>query len=103
MIGVEPAGLGIDTNHHGAPLKHGRLGIFFRDEVPPDAESDGQVEESYSVSAGLDFPSVGPQHAHLNAIGRARYEAISMMKPWRLLNHWRNMKVSFPPLNQRMP
>jgi tryptophan synthase beta chain len=38
-------------------------------------DSHGQIEESYSVSAGLDFPSVGPQHAHLNAIGRARYES----------------------------
>ncbi len=77
LIGVEPAGLGIDTDKHGAPLKHGKLGIFFGMKSPLMQDQHGQVEESYSVSAGLDFPSVGPQHAHLNAIGRAQYVAIS--------------------------
>ena len=75
LIGVEPAGKGIDTPMHGAPLKHGQTGIFFGMKSPLMQNSDGQIEESYSVSAGLDFPSVGPQHAHLNAIGRARYES----------------------------
>lgn len=62
---------------HGAPLKHGKLGIFFGMKAPLMQDEHGQVEESYSVSAGLDFPSVGPQHAHLNAIGRAEYEAVT--------------------------
>ncbi|KXF81661.1 tryptophan synthase subunit beta [Enterovibrio coralii] len=77
LIGVEPAGLGLDTDQHGAPLKHGKLGIFFGMKSPLMQDPNGQVEESYSVSAGLDFPSVGPQHAHLNAIGRAEYVAIT--------------------------
>ncbi|KLV11356.1 tryptophan synthase subunit beta [Photobacterium ganghwense] len=77
LIGVEPAGKGLDTNMHGAPLKHGKLGIFFGMKAPLMQDEHGQVEESYSVSAGLDFPSVGPQHAHLNAIGRAEYVAIT--------------------------
>lgn len=77
LIGVEPAGLGIDTAHHGAPLRHGKLGIFFGMKSPLMQDQHGQIEESYSISAGLDFPSVGPQHAHLNAIGRAVYESIS--------------------------
>lgn len=77
LIGVEPAGLGLDTDQHGAPLKHGKLGIFFGMKSPLMQDTHGQVEESYSVSAGLDFPSVGPQHAHLNAIGRAEYVAIT--------------------------
>ncbi|MGL4447789.1 tryptophan synthase subunit beta [Shewanella sp.] len=75
LIGVEPAGKGIDTPMHGAPLKHGKTGIFFGMKAPLMQDSEGQIEESYSISAGLDFPSVGPQHAHLNAIGRARYES----------------------------
>ncbi|CAM2953365.1 tryptophan synthase subunit beta [Vibrio rarus] len=75
LIGVEPAGKGLDTTMHGAPLKHGKLGIFFGMKSPLMQDSDGQIEESYSISAGLDFPSVGPQHAHLNAIGRAEYGA----------------------------
>ena len=62
---------------HGAPLKHGKLGIFFGMKAPLMQDEHGQVEESYSISAGLDFPSVGPQHAHLNAIGRAEYGAVT--------------------------
>ncbi|WP_394165396.1 tryptophan synthase subunit beta [Photobacterium piscicola] len=77
LIGVEPAGKGLDTDMHGAPLKHGKLGIFFGMKAPLMQDEHGQVEESYSVSAGLDFPSVGPQHAHLNAIGRAEYSAVT--------------------------
>ncbi|EPA8651410.1 tryptophan synthase subunit beta [Photobacterium damselae] len=77
LIGVEPAGKGLDTNMHGAPLKHGKLGIFFGMKAPLMQDQYGQVEESYSVSAGLDFPSVGPQHAHLNAIGRAKYGSVT--------------------------
>ncbi|MDW1813719.1 pyridoxal-phosphate dependent enzyme, partial [Vibrio sp. Vb2362] len=77
LIGVEPAGKGIDTDQHGAPLKHGKTGIFFGMKAPLMQDPNGQVEESYSVSAGLDFPSVGPQHAHLNAIGRAEYDNVT--------------------------
>lgn len=77
LIGVEPAGLGIDTDKHGAPLKHGRKGIFFGMHSLLMQDQYGQIEESYSVSAGLDFPSVGPQHAHLNAIGRAEYVSVT--------------------------
>ncbi len=77
LIGVEPAGLGIDTEQHGAPLKHGNTGIFFGMKAPLMQDKHGQIEESYSISAGLDFPSVGPQHAHLHAIGRAQYESIT--------------------------
>ncbi|MCL2915574.1 tryptophan synthase subunit beta [Shewanella corallii] len=73
LIGVEPAGKGIDTDEHGAPLHHGKTGIFFGMKAPLMQDEDGQIEESYSVSAGLDFPSVGPQHAFLHASGRAQY------------------------------
>ncbi|ODP96979.1 tryptophan synthase subunit beta [Salinivibrio sp. SS3] len=77
LIGVEPAGKGLDTDQHGAPLKHGKPGIFFGMKSPLMQDEYGQVEESYSVSAGLDFPSVGPQHAHLNATGRGEYPAVT--------------------------
>nr|WP_263458570.1 tryptophan synthase subunit beta [Brenneria tiliae] len=77
LIGVEPAGLGIETGQHGAPLKHGRVGIYFGMKSPMMQTADGQIEESYSISAGLDFPSVGPQHAYLNSIGRADYVSIT--------------------------
>ncbi|WP_048794634.1 pyridoxal-phosphate dependent enzyme, partial [Serratia sp. 506_PEND] len=77
LIGVEPAGLGIETGQHGAPLKHGHVGIYFGMKAPMMQTAEGQIEESYSISAGLDFPSVGPQHAFLNSIGRAEYVSIT--------------------------
>ncbi|MDP0875186.1 hypothetical protein Q6318_28200, partial [Klebsiella pneumoniae] len=62
LIGVEPAGHGIESGEHGAPLKHGRVGFYFGMKSPMMQTADGKIEESYSISAGLDFPSVGPQH-----------------------------------------
>lgn len=77
LIGVEPGGHGIETGHHGASLKHGKLGIYFGMKSPMMQTEEGQIEESYSISAGLDFPSVGPQHAYLNSIRRAEYVSIT--------------------------
>lgn len=77
LIGVEPAGLGIETGQHGATVKHGRLGIYFGMKSPMMQTDEGQIEESYSISAGLDFPSVGPQHAYLNSTGRAEYVSVT--------------------------
>ena len=77
LIGVEPAGHGIESGEHGAPLKHGRVGIYFGMKSPMMQTEEGQIEESYSISAGLDFPSVGPQHAYLNSTGRADYVSIT--------------------------
>lgn len=77
LIGVEPAGHGIESGQHGAPLKHGKLGIFFGMNTPLMQDANGQILESYSISAGLDFPAVGPEHAYLNQIGRAEYTSIT--------------------------
>jgi tryptophan synthase beta chain len=75
LIGVEPAGKGIDTPHHGAALRHGRTGIVFGMKAPVLQDQHGQIQESYSISAGLDFPAVGPEHAFLRDSGRATYDA----------------------------
>lgn len=77
LIGIEPAGHGIESGEHGAPLKHGKTGIYFGMKAPMMQTEEGQIEESYSISAGLDFPSVGPQHAYLHSTGRADYESIT--------------------------
>jgi len=77
LIGVEPAGLGVDSGKHGATIGKGRKGIIHGTYTYLMQDSDGQIEESYSVSAGLDYPGVGPQHAHLADIGRARYESVT--------------------------
>ena len=77
LIGVEPAGKGLDTNQHGATLNKGKKGILHGTHTFVMQDEHGQIEESYSVSAGLDYPAVGPQHAHLKEIGRVRYESVT--------------------------
>lgn len=77
LIGVEPGGKGIHTGEHGASLKHGTPGIYFGMKSHLMQTEEGQIKGSYSVSAGLDFPSVGPQHVHLNNIGRAEYVSVT--------------------------
>ena len=77
LIGVEAAGKGIHTDQHGVALKLGRVGIYFGMKSPLIQTEEGQIKESWSVSAGLDFPSVGPEHAWLNSIGRANYVSIT--------------------------
>ncbi len=73
LYGVEPAGYGLNTPKHGATLQKGSEGIFFGAYSFNLQEDDGQIKESYSISAGLDFPSVGPQHAYLKDTGRVKY------------------------------
>ena len=73
LIGVEPAGKGIDGTEHGATLLRGRPGILHGAETYLLQDEDGQVSDSWSVSAGLDYPAVGPEHAYLKDIGRAEY------------------------------
>ena len=75
LIGVEPAGRGLDTPDHGATLEKGVPGIFFGARSLNMQTPEGQIEESFSISAGLDFPSVGPEHAYLQEIGRAQYRS----------------------------
>lgn len=77
LIGVEPGGKGIHTGEHGASLKHGTPGIYFGMKSHLMQTEEGQIKGSYSVSAGLDFPSIGPQHVHLNNIGRAEYVSVT--------------------------
>ncbi len=77
LVGVEPAGEGIESGRHGAPLSEGREGIFFGMKSYLMQDPWGQIEESHSISAGLDFPSVGPQHAYLKDTGRAVYTSVT--------------------------
>ncbi|MCY7271745.1 MAG: tryptophan synthase subunit beta, partial [Sphingomonas bacterium] len=73
LIGVEAAGKGLDGGEHGATLQRGTPGILHGSETLILQDTDGQVSDSWSVSAGLDYPAVGPEHAHLMDIGRATY------------------------------
>jgi tryptophan synthase beta chain len=75
LIGVEAAGEGLD-GRHGAPLSAGRTGVLHGALSAVIADEEGQILEAHSISAGLDYPGVGPEHAMLRDIGRARYVAV---------------------------
>ena len=76
LYGVEAAGEGIATGHHAAPLSAGRPGVLHGNRTYLMETDDGQIIETHSISAGLDYPGVGPEHAWLKDNGRARYVAI---------------------------
>jgi tryptophan synthase beta chain len=75
MIGVEAAGHGIATGEHAASLAGGRAGVLHGNKTMLLQDEDGQISEAHSISAGLDYPGVGPEHAWLHAIGRVEYQA----------------------------
>jgi tryptophan synthase beta chain len=75
LVGVEPGGHGLSTNMHGATLLRGRPGVLHGSETYVLQDEDGQIAETHSVSAGLDYPGVGPEHSHLMTSGRATYVA----------------------------
>jgi tryptophan synthase beta chain len=77
LYGVEAAGDGIDTERHAATLTKGRIGVLHGMKSYVLQSEDGQVQEAHSISAGLDYPSVGPEHAHLRDLARARYVSIT--------------------------
>ena len=77
LVGAEPGGEGVDSGNHGATINNGTAGILHGARSYLMRNADGQVEESYSISAGLDYPGVGPQHAYLSATGRAKYVGIT--------------------------
>jgi tryptophan synthase beta chain len=76
MIGVEAAGKGIDSGKHAATIGRGSVGVLHGSKSYLLQDQDGQITEAHSISAGLDYPGVGPEHAFLKDIGRARYVAV---------------------------
>ena len=89
LTGVEPAGEGLDTPRHGAAINAGKVGILHGARSYLMRTSEGQVEESFSVSAGLDYPGVGPEHAWLADTGRATYVGVTdaeALEAFRLLS-----------------
>ncbi len=89
LVGVEAAGTGIETGRHAAPLTAGRVGVLHGNRTYLMQDEDGQIIETHSISAGLDYPGVGPEHAFLKDIKRAEYDAVTddeAMTAFRLLN-----------------
>ena len=77
LIGVEAAGEGLDTNKHSASLQKGSAGVLHGNRTFIMQDDNGQIMETHSISAGLDYPGVGPEHAWLQEIGRAKYVGIT--------------------------
>ncbi|MCB1646497.1 MAG: tryptophan synthase subunit beta [Pseudomonadales bacterium] len=77
LIGVEPAGHGMETGEHAAPLTAGQIGVLHGNRTYLMQDENGQILDTYSVSAGLDYPGVGPEHAWLKDIKRAEYVTVT--------------------------
>ncbi len=75
LIGVEAAGRGLDTKEHAASLSRGRPGVLHGNRTYLLQDDDGQIQEAHSISAGLDYPGIGPEHSWLHEIGRVEYVA----------------------------
>ncbi|MER2091790.1 MAG: tryptophan synthase subunit beta, partial [Saccharopolyspora rectivirgula] len=89
LFGFEPGGHGIDSGEHGATLTAGTPGTLHGARSYLLQDEDGQITEAYSISAGLDYPGVGPEHSYLKDIGRAEYRAVTddeAMQAFRLLS-----------------
>lgn len=77
IIGVEAAGLGVNTSKHAATLCKGSVGVLHGSKSYLLQDDDGQIEIAHSISAGLDYPGVGPEHSFLKELGRAKYVAVT--------------------------
>ena len=89
LVGVEAGGNGLQTGEHAAPLNEGKVGVLHGNRTYLMCDNDGQINETHSISAGLDYPGVGPEHAHLKDIGRATYSSatdVEAMEAFRMMN-----------------
>jgi tryptophan synthase beta chain len=77
IVGAEAAGDGIQTGRHAASLSAGRVGVLHGNRTYVICDDDGQITETHSISAGLDYPGVGPEHAFLKDMGRAEYVGVT--------------------------
>jgi tryptophan synthase beta chain len=77
LVGIEAAGHGLETGQHAASIAGGTPGVLHGNKTYLLQDADGQIAEAHSISAGLDYPGIGPEHAWLNAIGRVRYESVT--------------------------
>ncbi len=98
LIGVEAAGEGVDSGRTGASLTAGAVGVLHGALSAVLADEDGQILEAHSVSAGLDYPGVGPQHAYLRDTGRVRYEAVTDDQALRAFRELTRLEGIIPAL-----
>jgi tryptophan synthase beta chain len=98
LIGVEAAGEGVDTEKHAATLTKGRVGVLHGAMSYLLQDEDGQVIEAHSISAGLDYPGVGPEHSYLKEIGRAEYYSVTDKQALEALQRLSQLEGIIPAL-----
>ena len=98
LIGVEAAGNGINTDKHAATMTKGTVGILHGSMSLLLQDNEGQVQEAHSISAGLDYPGVGPEHSFLKDIGRAEYGAVTDIEALRALKLVSELEGIIPAL-----
>jgi tryptophan synthase beta chain len=98
MVGVEPAGEGLHTSRHGATLGTGVAGIFHGQRTVVLSDDDGQICPAHSISAGLDYPGVGPEHAFLRDSGRASYVSVTDAEALDAFQHLSRTEGIIPAL-----
>ena len=77
LTGIEAGGLGLDTKSHGSVFKEKKLGVFHGMKTYLLQNKEGHIKEAYSISAGLDYPGIGPEHAFLESINRVKYQSVT--------------------------
>ena len=102
LIGVEAAGDGVETGRHAATMTEGRAGVLHGAMSLLLQDQDGQVQEAHSISAGLDYPGVGPEHSYLREIGRAEYGAVTDAEALAALQLVSQLEESFLPWKRPM-
>ena len=98
LVGAEAAGMGVDTDKHAATMAKGTKGIFHGMKSYFLQNEEGQINPVYSISAGLDYPGVGPEHAYLREIGRAEYVSITDEQAVRAFEYLSRMEGIIPAI-----
>ncbi len=98
LIGVEAGGLGVATGKHAAPLSAGTPGVLHGNRTYLMQDANGQIMETHSISAGLDYPGVGPEHSYLKDSGRAEYVAVTDDEALQAFHHLCHYEGIIPAL-----
>jgi len=98
MVGVEAGGDGLGTGRHAAPLSAGVPGVLHGNRTYLMEDDDGQISPTHSISAGLDYPGVGPEHAFLKDMGRAEYATVTDSEALRAFHHLTRTEGIMPAL-----
>jgi tryptophan synthase beta chain len=98
MYGVEAGGHGIETGEHAAPLSSGKPGVLHGNKTYLMADENGQIVETHSVSAGLDYPGVGPEHSWLKDMGRVNYVSVTDDEALDAFRHLTRVEGIIPAL-----